>query len=98
MEGSTINIPFIKATSLEITVYFNRTKIYSGVYFGSVNTKKYDVELHSDFQMRNVLQSDTGYYWLDLLSDTNTKEMLELNIARKFLVTCQLMGSKCVRW
>lgn len=96
MEGSTINIPIIKATSLEITVYFNRTKIYSGADFGSVNTKKYDVELHSDFQMKNLLQSDTGYYWLDLLSDTTTQEMLELNITRKFIVSCQLMGSKCV--
>lgn len=93
VEGSAINLPFIKATSLEITVYFNRKKIYSDAYFGSVKTKKYDVVLHTDFQMKNVTQSDTGYYWLNPWSDTIIHDTLELNITSKCIVKCQLTGS-----
>lgn len=93
VEGSAINIPFLNVTSLDITVYLNEKKIYSDAYFGSIKTKKHDVVLHTDFQMKNVTQSDTGYYWLDIPSENFAEDMLELSITSKCIVNCQLMGS-----
>ncbi|CAG2226348.1 unnamed protein product [Mytilus edulis] len=72
VEGSAITLPFLNATLLVITVYLNGKKIYSDG-FGSVKTKKHDVVLHTDFQMKNVTQSDTGYYWLGFPSKTPHK-------------------------
>lgn len=64
MEGSTINIPFLRATYLRTIVSYNGNTIFSDAHFGGVKRKKYDVVLRSHFQIINVTGSDAGNYRL----------------------------------